>query len=134
MFDSVAFWIVTITVAGVAIYAAVRIVRYGGNAAWPTVVGRIESYGKIRHLDDHGTSSLSFMDVSYSYSVDGEYYSGQWLTATLPNDSALMEFLAKVAPLGQALTISYDPKHPERSLPTDPPQPERADTPIQLGL
>jgi hypothetical protein len=118
---------------GIVIYFAIRIAKYHGSGNWPLAQGHVESYGKFHHLDDHG-SHLSYVDVSYSYSVNGEFYSGQWLSPTLPNDQALTEFLEQEMPIGKPVTIRYMPTHPRRSLLEDGPQPELADAPIELDI
>jgi hypothetical protein len=134
MFEKAGFWILGCSVGTMAIYCAARLVRYRRNDEWPTVDGHVEGYGKIRHMDDNGSASLSFTSVSFSYSVGGEWYSGEWLTPTLQNDTALEKFLAKEMPVGKAVSIRYMPKHPERSLLADAPEIERSDAIIQLGL
>lgn len=134
MFQSVIFVLSAVSAVGVVTYCVIRWAKYRNSDSWPVVEGHVESYGRYRHLDNDGSSSLSFVDVSYSYSVDGEFYSGEWLSPTLKNDKALTEFLEQSMPIGKAVSIRYMPSHPERSLLADGPQPERSDAPISLGL
>lgn len=119
MLDTSVTWIAVTVAFFVAMYFVVRLVRYGRSANWPETAARVESYGRYRHLDDNGASSLSFVDVAYSYSVKDSFYSGQFLSPTLRNDAALTAFLEKTLPIGKSVTVRYNPKHPERSILSD---------------
>ena len=116
MFGGVAHFITIVTLFCIAAYVVFRIVRYGRSGSWPETLAHVESYGKFRHLDDAGSRSLSFSDIAYSYTVDGQRYSGQFLSPTLQNDAALTAFLHKRLPVGQTVNVRYDPHHPDRSI------------------
>jgi hypothetical protein len=134
MFGNVPFWIVAATLSALVIYGTVMLIKYRHNSSWPMVAGRIEGHTKICHMDNNGSASGSFTSVTYSYSVDGEFYSGEWLTPVLKNDGALLDFLDKSLPVGKAVGIQYMPGHPGRSVLADGPQAEREDSLTQLDL
>ena len=116
MLSGIAPAITTVTLSCIAVYVIFRLVRYGRSGNWPETDGRVESYGKYRHLDSSGSRSLSFSDVAYSYKVGDQFYSGQFLSPTLQNDAALTAYLQQQIPIGRAVKIRYHPGHPERSI------------------
>ncbi len=116
MLSDIAPVLAIVAMSCIAVYFAFRLVRYGRSGMWPETEARVELYGPYRHLDNAGTRSLSFVDVSYSYTVDGQFYSGQFLSPTLPNDDALTAFLKERLPVGQTVLVRYHSKHPERSI------------------
>jgi Protein of unknown function (DUF3592) len=116
MLSGAAHIITLVALSCIAAYVVFRLIRYGRSGGWPETIAHVESYGKFRHLDDAGSRSLSFADIAYSYTVDGDIYSGQFLSPTLQNDDALTAFLQEHLPIGQAVKIRYNPRHPERSI------------------
>jgi hypothetical protein len=61
-------------------------------------------YERFQH-EELGSRYLAYAGVAYSYSLNGEFYSGQWLSPVLPNHQALAEFLGKYMPIGKAVNI-----------------------------
>lgn len=100
----------------VAAYCVVGVMRRRRDTGWPEAVGRVESYSSFHHLDNEGSRMLSFADVSYRYTVNGQRYSGQFFSPALPSDDTLSAYLRQYLPVGKAVKIRYDPQHPERSI------------------
>jgi hypothetical protein len=77
---------------------------------WPTCQGTVESGGveqrRVRYV------SYYIAQIQYSYSVDGEYYSGS-LQRSFFNESPAYKFVDTLK--GQRLFVRRNANHPERS-------------------
>lgn len=78
------------------------------DASWPTVEGRV----LYSHTSGGNTSGNHLTVISYEYLLAGHRLSG---TASLYAFHDETVALAKSHPVGQAVAVHYDPKHPERS-------------------
>ena len=54
--------------------------------------------------------------ISYSYQVEGEYYSGEWDGPTFPSEKEAAAFAQTYMPRGSEVMVLHHPTHPERSI------------------
>ena len=83
-------------------------IRSIGKADWPTVVGRVYSVTATAH------NHLWIATVQYSYSADGEYWSGS-LTRTFSLERDADHYAAQ-HPVNSAVMVRYRPGRPEKSV------------------
>ncbi len=83
-------------------------------AKWPVTEGRIETVNvsTLSMGQGFGSHEDSTAEVSYSYSVAGQFYSGYW-TRRFSDVQDAWDFVGP--PKGQEVLVHYDPKHPEKS-------------------
>jgi hypothetical protein len=94
--------------------------RYRGCETWPTVHGTVEALVRIRSLGGDASSPF-YGTLSYSYVVDGQYYSGEWNTPQFPSEQQVREFVDKFMAPKSAVVVQHNPQRPERStLKVDP--------------
>jgi uncharacterized protein DUF3592 len=80
---------------------------------WPVTQGRIETV-KVSTIRSYrgGPSERSTAEISYSYSVAGQFHSGYW-TKHFSDEQEAWDF---VDPLKeQKVAVHYHPRHPEKS-------------------
>lgn len=98
-----------IAAAGAWIYRRIR------TAKWPVTDGTIEAVNvsAVRSLGrTFQTHENCTAEVSYSYSVAGQFYSGYW-TLGFTDEQKAWDF---VGPLkGRTVLVHYNPEHPEKS-------------------
>ncbi len=106
-----------------AIYHGVDMSRISGESmSWPETEGVItDSYIHVyEKSDDDGTSTWHRTVISYSYSVDGEGYSGNSITllSTGPDttDRGKAEIFITDYPKGLHVKVYYDPENPQKSI------------------
>lgn len=101
-------------IAGVA--AAVRYWQRRGNEAWPTTEGRIFDAAYF-DTDHNGRGIGPHVRVQYSYSVEGEFYSGELLKNF--NTERLADRFAAQYPRGMQVIIRSHPHKHELSVMRD---------------
>jgi uncharacterized protein DUF3592 len=89
-------------------YAAVQFYRYRDSAGWRIVDGIIEGQPEIRGHSADGTSYYAIL--FYTYSVNGERYSGTWRSPFKPKKQQLSDVITAKLAAGSKVTIRYDPK------------------------
>ncbi len=87
---------------GIAVWLRKRAAR-----EWPT------THGKVEHASSYENDGTWLTDVSYSYSVAGEFYSGQFQLKALGEKRANDHVLRWK---GQSIAVRYSPKNPEISV------------------
>ena len=88
------------------IAVVVRNLRERKGQSWPIVGGIVES-AEMGSFNDQPRA-----EVTYSYSVNGEYYSG-YFERTFLRESSADRFVAAIK--GQAIFLRTHPNRPERS-------------------
>lgn len=102
------FFIAIIGVSVTALIAYMRKVKRVEQArAWPSTEATIQS--AAIETFPAGRYTVDLPAFSFSYAVNGEYYSGRF--ALRASDSVADELVKKLA--DQKLTMHYDPQHPE---------------------
>jgi hypothetical protein len=93
--------------------AVVRVLWRRRAAQWPVTQGRIErvNVSTVRSFRS-GPSEISTAEISYSYSVAGQFYSGYW-TKHFSDEQQAWDFADPLK--GRAVFVQYDPGHPEKS-------------------
>jgi hypothetical protein len=89
--------------------------RYRGYGRWPTVPGTIEGLIAIHALGGAASAPL-YGVLSYSYKVDGEFYSGEWSTPQQTSRSNVTEFVQKYLPPGSTVVVRHHPTDLGRSV------------------
>jgi hypothetical protein len=112
--STLALWISLGALTLGAVYSVIYFFRYRGSDEWPTVQGTVEALIRIRSTNGRASDPV-YGILSYSYQIDGEYYSGEWDTPMFPSKSEVDEFIGKYIPLKSAVVVHHDPRHPERS-------------------
>lgn len=107
-------WVLAAALVVFVLYAAVQLYRYRGNAAWPTVEGIIEGPPEIHGHGPDGTSYYAV--VFYSYSVNGERYSGTWTSPLKPKKQQLLDVINAKLAAGSKVAIRYNPQKPMLSI------------------
>jgi uncharacterized protein DUF3592 len=90
------------------LYASVQLYRYRGNSEWPTVEGVIEGPPEIHCHSADGSSYYAVL--FYSYSVNGERYSGTWTSPCKPKKQQLVDVINAKLAAGSKIAIRYNPK------------------------
>jgi hypothetical protein len=109
--------------AKLIVYSAVAILIIGGAIyerrkraaakSQPMVVGTVEQIAL--HEESRKYGSVYFPQLLYSYQVNGEYYSGQYVIRDGRTNSD--EALALAKPwLKRRIFVHYQPNHPGRSV------------------
>ncbi len=86
----------------------VRWWRRRASTSWPSCQGTVSSH-RVRKEGHHYLA-----EVTYSYSVNGDYYSGFLEQTTLTRKKA--DRLAQKFPAGMMVVVRIDPARPERSV------------------
>ena len=96
-----------------------RTVRFPGSSGWPLVPATVEQV--IVHPFSRAISVANLLDrisyraeISYSYSVDGEYYSG-WYEDVVWSKAEADDFVARY-PKGTTIQVHVSPAKPELSV------------------
>jgi uncharacterized protein DUF3592 len=95
-------------------YAGVQFYRYRGSNSWPTLEGVIEGHPEVRAWGGDGKSYYAIL--LYSYSVDGESYSGTWESPSGIKKQQLLDTITAKLPSGSKLRIRYNPRKPQMSM------------------
>jgi Protein of unknown function (DUF3592) len=103
-------WIFAAAGLTFAIYAAVQLYRYRGSGSWPCVEGMVEKVAIRRHHTSEGHYYEPV--VSYSFSLAGEFYSGEWVGPAFGKEQAAREFVDQNMPIGGKLTVHYKSEKP----------------------
>jgi hypothetical protein len=79
---------------------------------WPSVEGTIES-GKLEQVAGSGNYKVILPVFAFSYSVEGEYYSGRfallpYITDPFVTDSSFIEHM-----ISRKVTVNHDPLKPD---------------------
>jgi hypothetical protein len=101
-------WVFAAALFVFILYAAVQLYRYRGNAEWPTVEGIIEGTPEIHGHSADGSSYYAVL--FYSYSVNGERYSGTWTSPYKPKKQQLLDVINSKLAAGSKVAIRYNPK------------------------
>ena len=110
-----AAWIVLGFLSVAAISCTIYFFRYRGYSRWPTVPGTIEALIAIHSLGGD-TSAPLYGVLSYSYRINGEYYSGEWSTPQQTSRNNVTEFVKKYLPPGSKVVVRHHPTDPGRSM------------------
>jgi hypothetical protein len=88
--------------------------RLRASAGWPPIEGRVIHSATKKNDDGH-----IFPDVRYQYTVEGISYTSDRVSLGLVYGTNLTSRVARTVldryPVGQAVTVFFDPSHPERS-------------------
>ena len=110
-----AIWIGLVVLSVAAISCTIYFFRYRDYSRWPMVPGTIEALIAIHSLG--GTASAPLYGVlSYSYNINGEYYSGEWSTPQQTSRNNVTEFVKKYLPPGSKVVVRHHPTDPGRSM------------------
>ena len=89
-----------------------RAVRFPGSSGWPLVPATVEQ----AIVDTHSGRSKSYRaEIIYSYSVDGEYYSGRYECDFVWSEYEADDFAAQY-PKGTTIQVHVSPAKPELSV------------------
>jgi hypothetical protein len=129
----VAGWVVLFFLTVAAISCTTYFFRNRGYSRWPTVPGTIEALIAIHSLG--GDASAPWYGVlSYSYCVNGEYYSGEWQTPQQTTKDNVTQFVNKYLPPGSRVTVQHHSTDPGRSMLQVDPQLGQSDELTQLKI
>lgn len=90
-----------------------RNIRYPGSESWTQGRATVESQVLEPYSSKNGTQYRPCL--SYSYSVQGEYFGGTYKGNMYPSEDAAQSLLDQY-PVNSALTIRISPKNPARSV------------------
>jgi len=117
---TLASWIFLGTLVFGITSCAIYFFCYRGDEDWLSVKGTVEALLEIRCMRTN-TRGRCFAVISYSYEVEGEYYSGEWNGPAFPTEEEATAFAEAYMPRGSAILVLHHPTHPERStLQVDP--------------
>ena len=102
-FGSVQFVLTGLLLVGATVW---RFVKYFGASSWPVVNGTVE-YARSAPIDNAVQA-----EITYSYEVNGEYYSGQFFKTFL-RDRTADEYVARFK--GKTVPVHYNPRQPDCS-------------------
>ncbi len=105
------FWgypILMVIFGMVAIVAGV--IRRHRINTWPAAQGTVETH---RIATGAGNDATDIAEISYSYRIAGELYSGYYRQGIGKDDEGIVLFTA--CPKGSRVVVHYDPRHPECS-------------------
>lgn len=71
---------------------AIYFFHYRGDEDWPSVKGVIEALVEIQCMRTN-TRGRCFPVISYSYEVQGQYYSGEWNGPAFPTEEEATLFV-----------------------------------------
>jgi uncharacterized protein DUF3592 len=94
-------------------YAGVQFYRFRGSTSWPTLEGIIEGRPEVHAWG--GSTKSYYATLFYSYSVEGESYSGTWESPSGKKQQILDTITAKL-PSGSRVRVRYNPRNPEMSM------------------
>ena len=107
-------WILLAGGALFCAYVVVRLVRYRGNAHWPTATAIVDS-AEVRRMQTaeghHYCPALKFTFV-----VGGCSYTGEWIGPPFHSPQDTADLLRQNTPVGAKLTVRYKPQDPRRNL------------------
>jgi hypothetical protein len=126
-------WIVLGFLSVATISCTIYFFRYHGYGRWPTVPGTIEALIAIHSLGG-ATSAPLYGILSYSYEVNGEYYSGEWSTPQQTTRDKVTEFVKKYLPPGSKVLVRHHPTDPGRSMLEIDPELGKTDELTQLKI
>jgi hypothetical protein len=105
----VAYVVVVFVVIAVASVVSLRDSRqFKGSESWPPAQSTVEFIGVRR-----AGRSYYIGELAYSYSVQGEYYSG-FCRCRFLSEKAAREFVETLR--GKTITVQYNPEAPEVSV------------------
>jgi hypothetical protein len=126
-------WIVLGFVCIATISCTIYFFRYRGYGRWPTVSGTIEALIAIHALGG-ATSAPLYGVLSYSYKINGEFYSGEWSTPQQTSRSKVTEFVQKYLPPGSKVVVRHHPTDLGRSVLDIDPELGKTDELTQLNI
>ena len=126
-------WIAVCFLAVASSSCTVYFLRFRGHTRWPTVPGIIEALIAIHSLGGDASAPL-YGVLSYSYCVNGEYYSGEWQTPQQTTKDNVTRFVNKYLPPGSRVVVQHHPTYPGRSMLQVDPQLGQSDELTQLKL
>jgi hypothetical protein len=92
------------------VYIIVQFIRFRGSEAWPIAVATVEAVEVQRVQDHNGHHFLPL--VSFSFTIENEYYSGEWVGPAFSSEQKTREFMQQNTPMGAKLSVRYKPKQP----------------------
>ena len=110
-----AAWIVLGFLGVATISCAIYFFRYRGYSGWPTVPGTIEALIAIHAMGGEASAPM-YGVLSYSYRVNGEYYSGEWSTPQQTTRDHVADFVKEYLPPGSKVVVRHHPTDPGRSV------------------
>ena len=119
---------------GIAGFGARSVVHARASSAWPHVSGKITHSEIDRSSNSDGTSYKP--RVHYTYSVNGEPFTGERICFGLANMSAGYRFAqayTKRYQVGSSVDVYYDPVQPASAV-LEPGLSKRAFIPMSFGL
>ena len=125
-------WIAVVVGGFIAVYVAVRLLRYRGSDQWPTAVATVEG---IKVLRSQGSAGHHYFPVvSFSFVADGERYSGEWTGPAFGHEQDVRDFMHQNTPIGAKLNARYKPQQPFLNLLDVKSELLDQNRPIQLNL
>jgi hypothetical protein len=107
-------WVFLTVAVCLLAYTSVQLYRYRGSDSWPTLEGFIEGHPELHAWGGDGKSY--YATLFYSYSVDGESYSGTWESPSGIKKQRLLDTIAAKLPSGSRVRVRYNPRKPEMSM------------------
>lgn len=92
-----------------------RTIRFRRKANWPLVQATVEEVLAERSMITDGSPPTYRTEIGYSYSFNGEYYSGHYICDPLATESEANR-LAEECPKGTILPLRVNPTRPEVSV------------------
>ena len=108
-------WILTAFLVVTVISGTTYYFLYRGWQQWPETQGTIESLLEIRRFGPNEPGPF-WAVLSYSYSVNGQFYSGTWETPKFQKREQVMDFFHARLPVGTKIEVHYHPLHHNRSM------------------
>jgi Protein of unknown function (DUF3592) len=126
-------WIILGFLSVATISCATYFFRHRGYSRWPTVPGTIETLIAIHSLGGSPSAPL-YGVLSYSYKINGEYYSGEWSTPQQTSRNNVTEFVQKYLPPGSEVVVRHHPRDLGRSVLDIDPELGKTDELTQLKI
>ncbi len=108
-------WVIYLVGLGVSgLVSGWRYYERQGTQNWPEVEGTVEQYRKIT---TDGDDRHAKHGIAFSYSVNGEFYSGEMIAERLLKFPRTEDDVRRLYPIGSKIRVRYRTSRPEAPVP-----------------